>query len=243
NSLCRPPPEPLLGGDGLAPSGSDVVELLEDRAVRRGILDRALRYLPVLDHRRQRGARAADAALDGADRASTDLRGLLVGEAAGADQQQRFAPFGRQSEQGTVHVRQVDRLLLPGRGGQYPLGSGLVIFAAEAVAPHVGEIGIAQDHEGPGAHAGAGLEPVLGGPRLQQRFLHQVVRHVWPTAQAAGERAQMRHYRRKLLLEGALVLGTPFRKHSLFLAHRSSSSSFASKSLKVSGSGSSITES
>ena len=44
----------------------------------------------------QLGSRAVDAALDGADRAAADRRGVLVGEAGRADQDQRFALVLRQ---------------------------------------------------------------------------------------------------------------------------------------------------
>ena len=43
-----------------------------------------------IEQRREFRAGAVDAALDGADRAAADRRGVFVGEAGGADQDQRF---------------------------------------------------------------------------------------------------------------------------------------------------------
>src|SRR5690606_12318997 len=103
--------------------------------------------------------------------------------------------------------------------------------------------GVAQDHESPGAHAGARLEPVLGGPGLEQRFLHEVVGHVGPAAETAREGPQVWHDLGELALEGAFVVGAALGQDPFFLAHLSPSSSLESKSLNVSGMGSSITES
>src|SRR5690606_1184437 len=123
-SGCEPigPRPAVLIARSVAPAGGDVVKLFEDRAVRRRIVDRALGYRPLLDHRRQRGAGAPHAALDRAHGAAADLRRLLVGKPAGPDQQQGLAPFGRQGQQRAVHVRQVDRLFLPGRRDEDALG-------------------------------------------------------------------------------------------------------------------------
>ena len=44
-----------------------------------------------------------------------------------------------------MHVGKVDRLFLSGGRGQDAVGRRLVIFAAEAVAAHVGEVGVAAE--------------------------------------------------------------------------------------------------
>src|SRR5580704_14339182 len=49
-----------------------------------------------IEQRREFRARAVDAALDGADRAAADRRGVLIGEAGGAYENQRFALVLRQ---------------------------------------------------------------------------------------------------------------------------------------------------
>src|SRR5260370_35766638 len=49
-----------------------------------------------IEQGRKLRARAVDAALDGTDGAAADRRGVLVGEAGGADQDQRFALVLRQ---------------------------------------------------------------------------------------------------------------------------------------------------
>src|SRR5690606_27870373 len=112
------------------------------------------------------------------------------------------------------------------------------------VPPHVGEIGVPQDHEGPGAHRCAWLEPVLGGPCLEQGFLYEVVGHVRTAAKTAGKGAQMRDDLGQLALECAFLLGGPLGPFFLRgVAHAFPSSSLASNSWNVSGNGSSTTES
>ena len=81
-----------------------------------------------------------------------------------------------------MHVAEVQRPLLPRRSNQRAFGHTLVVIAAKAVAAHVGQVGVTQDHEGPRAHRGAGLEAFLRGPGLEQRFLDEVVSHVGPPA-------------------------------------------------------------
>src|SRR5690606_41019038 len=113
-----------------------------------------------------------------------------------------------------------------------------------AVPPHIGEIGIPQDHERPCAHRRARFEPVLGGPGFEQCFLHEVVGHVRPAAKTAGKGAQMGNDLGQLALEGALLLGGPLGPCLLRgVAHVLPSSSLASNSWNVSGNGSSTTES
>src|SRR5579864_1567222 len=60
-----------------------------------------------IEQLRQLVASTSDAALHRADGTAADVRGLLVGESAGADEQERLAPFGRQLEQRDLHVRKV----------------------------------------------------------------------------------------------------------------------------------------
>jgi hypothetical protein len=96
----------------------------------------------------------------------------------------------------------VQRAFLSGRGDQHAFGHGLVVVGAEAVAAHVGEVGVAQDHECPCAHRGARFEPFLRGPGLEQGFLHEVVGQVGATAQTAGKGAQVRDHAGQFALEG-----------------------------------------
>src|SRR5258706_12285586 len=81
-----------------------------------------------------------DPALDGADRASTDLSGLLVGEPGCADQNQRFALFrGQQFERvaklddlkPAVLLRQRRQRLRIGAIDVFNLAPTLAIFGAE----------------------------------------------------------------------------------------------------------------
>src|SRR3569623_3087874 len=130
------------------PAGN-LVELLQDRAVRRSIVGAPPRQVALVDHPGERRPRAAYPALDRADGAAADLRCLLVREATRAAQQQRLAPFRGESQQGAVEIGQEDRLFLVSRRGQDALGGALVVLAAKPAAAHVGELGVAQDHERP----------------------------------------------------------------------------------------------
>src|SRR4030088_3214086 len=70
-----------------------------------------------IEQRRQLRARAVDAALDGADRAAADRCRVLIGEAGGADQDQRFALvlrelFERDAEFLELQMRALRRLRL-----------------------------------------------------------------------------------------------------------------------------------
>ncbi len=56
----------------------------------------------------QPGAGAIDAALDGADRAAADRRGVVIGEAGGAHQDQRFALIRRQLRQRRAELFEFD---------------------------------------------------------------------------------------------------------------------------------------
>ena len=135
------------------------------------------------------------------------MRGFLVGKPSRAYQQQRLAAFGGEGEQRAVQVAKVDRPFLPGGCGQDPLGHALVILAAEAVPAHVGEVGVAQDHKGPGAHRGARFEPLLRRPGLEQRFLYEIIGDIGPAAQPAGKGAQVWNYLGQVTLEVGFLRG------------------------------------
>ena len=66
----------------------------------------------------QLGARAVDAALDGADGTVRDGGCLLVREAGGADQHQRLALVRRQHVERPAEVLHVEMALLPGMHGE-----------------------------------------------------------------------------------------------------------------------------
>ena len=108
-----------------------------------------------IEQRAELRARAVDAALDGADRAAADRRGILIGEAGGADQDQRFALVLRQLvERGAefleLQMRVLRRLGLQRLGiaavGILDLAPPLAIVGAEQVA---------QDREQPRRQVGA----------------------------------------------------------------------------------------
>src|SRR5260370_40208857 len=65
-----------------------------------------------VEQRREFRARAVDAALDGADRTTADGRGVLIGEAGGADQDQRFALVLRQLLEGCAKLLELQMRVL-----------------------------------------------------------------------------------------------------------------------------------
>ena len=159
------------------------------------------RHLAARQQGLERDPAARHAALDRADRAAADFRRFLIGEAAGADEDQRLALRLRQMHQRALHVAELDVPVLARRSGE-DLGRGDVVpLALEAGAAHLAEEQVAQDDEGPGAHVGAGLEALARRPRLEQRFLDQIVGEVAAAGQRAAERAQVRDHRRQLVLE------------------------------------------
>ena len=161
--------------------------------------------LAVGEQRLERDPAAGDAALDRADRAAANLGRLLIGEAAGADEDQRLALRLRQMEQGALHVAKLDMPVLAGRRGEQLRGGELVPLALEAGAAHLAEEQVPQDDEGPGAHVGAGLEALARRPGLEQGFLDEIVGEVPAARERAAEGAQMRDDQRELILE--LVVG------------------------------------
>ncbi len=164
-------------------------------------------YAPVLEDGVQRAARPADPALHGAHGAAADFGGLLVGEAAGADQDQRFALFGGQHGQALAQLVQRHGRLGIVHRHQGAFGRLLVELALPPGAALLGIELVAQDHEGPGLHVGAHLEAGARVPGLHHGVLRQVVGRGRIAAQGAGEGAQMRDQLHQLTLERRIVAG------------------------------------
>src|ERR1700733_7526457 len=89
------------------------------------------------------GAGAIDAALDGADRAAADRRGVVIREAGSADQDQRLALVGRQFRQRGAEFLELTPAGLLGMRyqgvsiaavGVFHLAPPLAVFGAEQVA-------------------------------------------------------------------------------------------------------------
>src|SRR4051794_2566145 len=135
----------------------------------------------------ERDAAAGDAALDRADRAAANLGRLLIGEAAGADEDQRLALRLRQMEEGALHVGQLDVPVLARRRGEHLRRGDLVPLALEAGSAHLAEEQVPEDDEGPGAHVRAGLEALARRPGLQQRLLDEIVGKVAAARQRTAE--------------------------------------------------------
>jgi hypothetical protein len=127
------------------------------------------------EHRRQSVAGAVDPAFDGADSAAADLRGFLIGEPGGTNQDEGFALVGGQQFERPAEFIQFEVAALIRQGSQrfrietvgiLHLTAPLAILRAEQVA---------QNGEQPCGHVGAGLEGIEIGPGPQQRFLHEIV--------------------------------------------------------------------
>src|ERR1700688_2424168 len=92
--FTRPTRNGIAGARAYVSPPSDAVVAGEDgprRSVRTEIIDALDRH-----DLGQSRSRPIDAALDGGDRAPANLRGLLIGEAGRADENQRFALIARQ---------------------------------------------------------------------------------------------------------------------------------------------------
>ena len=108
-------------------------------------------------------AGAVDAAFHGADGTAGDVGGILVGEAFGADQDERLALIRRQLRQRLAEIDKIEVTLLLGRdrklGGQLALAVGdLALRLAQ-----LREVGIAKNGEQPSLEIGPCLERVRDG--------------------------------------------------------------------------------
>src|SRR5206468_11552558 len=100
----------------------------------------------------ERDPAAGDAALDRADGAAANLRRFLIGEAAGADEDQGLALRLRQMEKRALHVAELDVPILAGGRSEQFGRSDLVPLALEAGAAHLAQEQVPEDDEGPRAH-------------------------------------------------------------------------------------------
>src|SRR3569623_936752 len=154
--------ERLFVAVAVAVMPAQFVYLAHDRVERghaRLVAVRAARGQRIVVHDRfECDATARDAALDRAHRAPADFRRFLIGETAGADEDQRLALRLRQMQQRTLHVAELDMAILARRRGEDALGDQVIPLALAARAAHLREMQVAQDDEGPGAHVGTGLE-------------------------------------------------------------------------------------
>src|ERR1700685_2875906 len=143
-----------------------------------------------IEQRRELGARAVDAALDGADRTAADRGCILIGEAGGADQNQRLALVLRQFVERRAKLLELQMRALRRLGLQR---LGIAAVGVLALAPPLAVVGaeqVAQYREQPRRQVGAGLERVDVGKRAQQRLLHQIVGAVAVTGERDREGAQ-----------------------------------------------------
>src|SRR5260370_12107441 len=148
-----------------------------------------------IEQGRKLRARAVDAALDGADGTAADRRGVLVGEAGGADQDQRFALVLRQLVERQAKLLELQMRVLRRLGLQ---GFGIIALCVLDLAPPLAIVGaeqVAQDGEQPGRQVRARLERVDIGNRAQQRLLNQVVGTIAITGERVRERAPSRYPR------------------------------------------------
>jgi RNA polymerase sigma-70 factor (ECF subfamily) len=113
--------------------------------------------------------------VDGADRAAANGGGVLVGEAGGANQDQRFALVLRQLVEGVTEFLEFQMRILRRLGlqGFRVVALGVLHFAPPL--PVIRAKQVAQDGEQPRRQVGARLERVDVGNGPQQRFLNKVV--------------------------------------------------------------------
>ena len=76
-------------------------------------------------------------ALDRADCAAADLRGLLIGEPTRGDEDQRFPLGFRQAQQRALKISDVKVVLLRWRHREFPSRRGLVPLARKARSAHL----------------------------------------------------------------------------------------------------------
>src|SRR5690606_34112369 len=159
-----------------------------------------------LQHLLKAAAGAADAALDRADGAIADLRRLLVGEAGGADQDDRLALVLRQRLQRGAEVAQIHGAVLAGMDGDAAGDGAVAVLDLAAALAHLRIELVAQDGEHPCLEIGARLERRLLVPRLHQRLLHQIVGPVGVLRQRYGEGAQAGDGVEQVLPEGRTIV-------------------------------------
>src|ERR1700722_15141978 len=143
-----------------------------------------------IEQRRELGARAVDAALDGADRTAADRGCILIGEAGGADQNQRLALVLRQFVQRRAKLLELQMRALRRLGLQR---LGVAAVGVLDLAPPLAIVGaeqVAQNREQPRRQIGAGLKGVDIGECAQQGFLDEVIGPIAIAAERDGERAQ-----------------------------------------------------
>src|SRR3954463_13861596 len=97
----------------------------------------------------------------------------------------------------TLHVAELDVAILARRGRKDLRRRQFVPLALEARTAHLAEEQVAKDDKGPGTHVRARLEALARGPRLEKRFLHQIVRQIAASRKGTAEGTQMRNDRRQ----------------------------------------------
>src|SRR5712671_642339 len=168
-----------------------------------------------IEQRREFRSRAVDAALDGADRAAADRRGVLIGEAGGADQDQGLALVLREFVQRGAEFLELQMCALRRLRFQR---LGIVAFGVLHLAPPLAVVGakqVAQNGEQPRRQIGAGLERVDVGNGAEQRLLHQIVGTIAIAAERNRERAQAWHRRQDVV---AKLVGERHYSLPLFLS-------------------------
>src|SRR5829696_4554718 len=152
-----------------------------------------------IEQGRQFRARAVDAALDGADRAAADGGSVLIGEAGGANQDQRFALVLRQLVERGAKLLELQMRILRWLGLQGFRVIALGVLYLAPPLPVVRAKQVAQDGEQPSRQVRAGLERVDVGNGAQQRFLNQIVRTVAIARQRDRKRAQAGYRRQNVV--------------------------------------------
>src|SRR3569833_464674 len=177
----------FLAGELVGSARAELIELRHDLTSRvptcgpRDIVQR----VAAVEYLYQGLARAGNPALHRADGAFADGRGVLIGEAAGANQDQRLALLIGKMLEGAHRVGQFGRMNLILAATRNAFGRVLVPGRLAPGPAAVGINMIAQDREKPGLQIGAGNEAGPALPGLDQGLLRQIVGGIL----VAGERA------------------------------------------------------
>src|SRR4051794_2724209 len=138
-------------------------------------------------------AGAGDAALHRADGAVHDRRDVLVGQAGGADEEERLALVGGQLRQRDAQIGEVELRALLGRAREVRRIRPLRILDLAAALAVLRMEQVAQDREQPGVEVRAALEPADMGDGAKERVLDEIVGAVDVVRQRDREGAKARH--------------------------------------------------
>lgn len=129
----------------------------------------------VIERAGERGSAPANPTLDRADRAAAGISGLQLRVAVGAYQQDRPALDIGQHGNGQVQFFQGKHMILSRLLEQSIRQDTIDVLDFPLGLPQIGDEGVMQDREQPGAQLGIGLVLVPIRPSLEERGLNQIL--------------------------------------------------------------------